>query len=352
MKTFQKITLAAAISAAPFASQALEALDDSVLAATTGQAGVTIEIDIAAAGVTIGEVEYIDQGSVLLQNINISNADIKQTIDVVTDGSLVMGTSAITDLTLNVGNVNGSTNTASAVALKSVAGAVTEVVNDIHLVADMGASSVTLVNLENATNATTYGINQTFDNGVDAASSAATGSLAIKMDASIDINELNVGLFGYTQAQAENKADLAGAKTTLTNALAAGHVVSYDSVGAATVADGSGADVSGTYSTEIGGVATAVGTADHYADASAIKLTNIQFYDKDAGNNRINATMDQTIWAQGGTVAQGGGVYIAMGNIKGTLDIGGIELGGVSIGRVKVSDINLAGMTQRIYGHP
>ena len=60
MKTFQKITLAAAISAAPFMSQAMEALDDTVLGNTTGQAGVTIEISIGNEGISVGEIEYTD----------------------------------------------------------------------------------------------------------------------------------------------------------------------------------------------------------------------------------------------------------------------------------------------------
>lgn len=333
MKTFQKITLAAAISAAPFMSQAMEALDDTVLGNTTGQAGVTIEIDIADSGVTVGEIEYIDEGSVLLQNINISNADITQTIDVVEDGSLVLGTSAITDLTMNIGNINnlgvvGTVGTASALALKGVDStgkeAITEVVNDIHLVADMGASTVTLVNLQNSENATAYGINQSFNNGVDPVSNAADGSLAIKMQASIDINDLDIGLFGYTQDQANAKV-----------AAAAGVTVA--------VADANGDGVLDD--------ATLASNAAQIAGGSGVGLNNIQFYDKDAGGNRINATMSQTIWAKGGTVAQGGGVYIAMGAIKGTLDIGGIVMGGNSIGQVKVSNIDLSGMTQRIYGH-
>jgi hypothetical protein len=344
MKTFQKIALVSAISAAPFAVQAdLTPMDDSLMGNTTGQAGVTIEIDISGDGITVGEVEYIDEGSVLLQNINISNANITQKIDVVTDGSLVIETSAITDLTVNIGNINnaglvGSENGASAVALSSVAGDVTEVVNDIYLKADMGLSTVTLVNLQTTGNAATYGIDQTFDNGVDTASSAATGSLAIKMESSIDINELNVGLFGYTDKQANTKvANLLAASSGGSAAdYMTGDVLSAGA-GAAVV------DASGK---------TAAEAADEYADGSAVQLSNVQFYDTDASGARINATMDQTIWAQGGSVAQGGGIYIAMGEIKGTLDIGGISIAKQSIGQVKISDINLSGMTQRIYGHP
>ena len=47
MKFLKKATLAAAVAVAPFAAQAeLKAMDDAMMSATTGQAGVTIEIDM------------------------------------------------------------------------------------------------------------------------------------------------------------------------------------------------------------------------------------------------------------------------------------------------------------------
>jgi hypothetical protein len=75
-----------------------------------------------------------------------------------------------------------------------------------------------------------------------------------------------------------------------------------------------------------------------------------QFYDIDANGVRINATMDQTTRAQGGSVVEGGGIYTAMAEIKGTLNISAISIAQQSIGQVKISDINLSGMTPRIYG--
>ena len=88
----------------------------------------------------------------------------------------------------------------------------------------------------------------------------------------------------------------------------------------------------------------------NFANSSAVQISDVKFYG--TGGEGTAATVDQVIWAKGGNVAQGGGVYIQMGEIAGTLEVGGISIGGSSIGSVKVSDINLAGMTQRIYGHP
>jgi hypothetical protein len=64
---FSKIALVSAIAAAPFAVQAdLTPIEDSLMGDTIGQAGVTIEIDNSDDGIAVGEVEYIDEGSVIL----------------------------------------------------------------------------------------------------------------------------------------------------------------------------------------------------------------------------------------------------------------------------------------------
>ena len=228
---------------------------------TTGQAGVTIEIDMGNAGVTIGEVEYVDgdletantYGSVLLQQINISEADITQTIDVDADGSLVLGISEINNMTISLGNIAGANSDKSALALKSAAGEITEVVNDISLTMNMGATTTTLVNLQEAGNAAKYGITQSFDNGVDPVSNAANGSLAIKADLAFEITDLDVGAFGYTQEQADARGDAAG--------------------------NGDGVVDAGLEQI----------TADSLVDGSAVKLNDIRFYG--TGGRGTNATV-------------------------------------------------------------
>ncbi|MAD46003.1 MAG: hypothetical protein CMI02_16785 [Oceanospirillaceae bacterium] len=322
MKFLKKATLATAIAAAPFAANAeLIALDDTVMSNTTGQAGVTIEIDIAGDGISIGEVEYIDEGSLAIENIQINNADITQTIDVDADGNLVMGVSAINDLQLSLGNTDNPTDanvaSASGVMLRQAGTPANnaELVNNLSMQLDMGASTTTIYNMSAYdTGADADGLGATFDNGTDPASNSLESGVVISASASIDLNNLDVGLFGYTDEQAMARADAAG--------------------------NGDGVLDSGEEA-----------TYNQLRNGSAIQITGVQFYDTDAGGNRVNATVDQKIWAQGGTVAQGGGVYIAMGEMNGTLEVGGVTIGGSSIGSVKVSDINLSGMTQRIYGH-
>ena len=347
MKFLKKASLAAAIAAAPFAVNAeMVALDDATMSATTGQAGVTIEINIDTQGISIGEIEYKDEGSVLLQNVTVKNVtNLKQTIDVDTNGNLLLGMTGVNDMEIAGGGRNLQNASTSAVALKSAAGEVTELVNNFDLTLDLGASTTTILNLAAAGNAAAKAA---------LPSSAQEGSVAILSTSTIDINSMNVGAFGYTQAQADTLDDtiiagVAGSNATAT-AKANELIAQYNTATSGSVA----AAVSGTALTT--DQQNAVNAA--IADGSAVKLSGVQFYAMvDHDNNaatpdvRQGATIDQTIWAKGGSAALGGGVYIQINSIKGTLDIAGIEMGGASIGSVKVSDLNLAGMTQRIYGH-
>ena len=299
MKTFQKIALVSAITTASFATQAMEALDDSVLGNTTGQAGVTIDITIGGSGISVGEIEYKDEGSVLIQNVTVNNiTNLSQTIDVDAEGNLLMETTAVSGVNLALGD--DGTGNFSAVALKGTNGT-TEVVNNLNMTVDLGESTTQIMNLAGANTLAT----QAQADGFGA--EAFEGSVAIRSTASLEITDLDVGMFGYTRAQADAKSIAAG---------------------------GTAGDA----------------TSDFYATSSAINISDVKFYG--TGGVGTKASMDQVIWAKGGTVAQGAGLYVQMGEIAGTLEVGSVAFGtSPSIGTVKVSDINLAGMTTRIYGH-
>ena len=78
MKSLKKLALVSAITAAPFAAQALETLDDEVLGEVTGQEGITID---RSYNNRIEEFTYIDSdgdgsgtaGKISLKNIAIGN---------------------------------------------------------------------------------------------------------------------------------------------------------------------------------------------------------------------------------------------------------------------------------------
>jgi hypothetical protein len=285
MKFLKKASLAAAIAAASISAQAeMVALDDATMSATTGQAGVTIEIEIGGSGISVGEIEYTDEGSVSLQNLTVNNVtNLTQTIDVDASGNLLLV--ALGDTAAD------TTGQYSAVALRSTAGETTELVNNLDMTLNLGASTTTIANLAAAGNAAALGIT----------GDAATGSVAILANTSLEITDMNVGAFGYTVQQAETRADAA-----------------------AYGGNGNGV-IDGAEQT----------TADALANGSAVQISGLKFYG--TGGVGTAATIEQTIWAKGGDASQGGGVYIQMGQIAGTLDIAGISMGGASIGSVKVS---------------
>jgi hypothetical protein len=307
MKTFQKITLAAAISAAPFMAQAeLTPMDDALMGDTTGQAGVTVEIELGAGGIDIGSVVYTDEGSVTLENINVGlTGTITQTIDVNAAGDLEMTASAPGSVAITMGG-----GEFSALKLGGTNGD-SEVINNLDMAVTLGSSTTTIMSL----GTTASGLGALGNAGVADTTantySTDVSSMAIKMSSSLEITDMNLGLFGYTRDQAD----------------------------ALSVA---------------GGGAAGDATSDAYVDNSAIQISGVTVKNTAANilaGESSQMSMDQIIWAKGGTVAQGGGVYIQMGAIEADITVAGITIGGSSIGSVAVNGLSMAGMTQRIYGH-
>ena len=100
---------------------------------------------------------------------------------------------------------------------------------------------------------------------------------------------------------------------------------------------------------DAGAVVDAADLAGNLANGAAVKVRGLKLYGSAGVGSK--AVIEQTIWAKGGDAASGGGVYINIGRFDGVLDVAAVEVGGASLGGVKVRDIDLSGMTQRIYGH-
>lgn len=369
MKTFQKITLAAAISAAPFMAQAdLVPMEDALMGETTGQAGVTIDISIEGAGISVGEIVYTDTasttgtpavtvadvdttgdgtadansgGSVILQDLNISGiSNLTQTIDVLEDGDLYMTTTGVDGVTITLGDdVSVATglanNDRSAVQLSGTAGTA-ELVNDLSVTMNLGASTTRIINMANTDTLGTAA-------SVTGSSANDWAALAIQANASFEITDMNAGIFGYTESDAARKTagDIAAA--------VGGGAVWTDY---ADVTDGVVSLKTGAAGEDIAipGQGTAAQVAASRANGSAVGIKGLKFYGEtgvDTGEYAAGnaVTVEQTIWANSD------GVSIQVGAIKGALEIGAIEIGGASIGSVMISDINLSGLTQTIRGH-
>jgi len=78
MKGLKKLALATAVAAAPFAQAELTAMDDSLLADMTGQAGITMDINLQ---MDINAIKYVDsdgvtsKGAITVRGVHMGNVD-------------------------------------------------------------------------------------------------------------------------------------------------------------------------------------------------------------------------------------------------------------------------------------
>jgi hypothetical protein len=179
--------------------------------------------------------------------------------------------------------------------------AASELVNNLDMTVKLtGTSTTTIHNVDIATQ--TLG-----DFGVTGTASTSTAGLVISQNAAFQIDNLDVGLFGYTEAQADVLAN--------------------------TTAYGGDGNASNETPTE-------TATAAAIANRAAISITGLKL-----DNNGGAINLNQKIWADST------GVSIQIGAFDADLSIDAIAIGGTSIGSLAVNDISMAGITQKIYGH-
>ena len=209
MKGLTKLTLASAIAAASFSTNAMQALDDATLSDVTGQSGVTIELNFASgigddAAATVGKVTYTDEGQVQINNIQVgsneANFKITQTIDVESDGKLVMGVDAVDGLNVQVESVHLA---AAPVGAGNAIGAVVgdSLVSDVNLNIDLGATTTTIgANSLFTRPDTTVGAapGATIANAVDnnAGQGVTDSTIVIKSEASVELTPSSADALG------------------------------------------------------------------------------------------------------------------------------------------------------------
>jgi hypothetical protein len=341
MKTFQKIILASAIAAAPFAAQAeLVAVSDNFLGETTGQAGVTIDMTIDGDGIEVGSVVYTDEGSVKINAISLTGTNaagdlnqaitLSQTIDVLESGDLqlVMTPEGGEQyLNISVGSVDLVASTAfdADAAINS-----SELVNNLDMTVKLtGSNKTTIHNVDIASQT----LSDFAIQGTDAATT--TAGLVITQEAKFQITNLDVGVFGYTTVQATQISGqealsagyVSGADDT-TDVVAGSSLETFDAVL-------SGGDGDGKID-----AAEIENLGNYVANKSAISITGLKL-----DNNGGAIDMTQKIWADST------GVSIQIAAFDADLSINAISIGGASIGSLAINDISMAGLTQKIYGH-
>ena len=315
MKLFQKSALAVAIAAVPFLSvNAMEALDDAALSEMTGQAGVTIETQVDATGITIGSVEYTD---------TLATGETDGTGGVVGGGSLLID-----------GNVDGSNNGIRIRGWDTTTGTA------------VGSVSKQTIDINSSGDLITETVQIDGFGGADIATNS---------------QRIEVGAVNLVNADRDAKVSLvSNLDMVITSGSSSAHILNTQ--GANATRDLSAYDIGATAGTvdasaADGNVAIITRSESRIDDLSvdaldgAIGISGLRYGGGANGTDLMEST--QVIWANGGdaSINADAGVFIQGSDSVGTLVIDSVSIGQGTIGSVKIANISQTGSTMRIYGH-
>jgi len=160
MKSLKKLALATAIASAPFAANALEALDDEFLGDVTGQEGITIDREYMN---TIEEFQYVDAdgdgsgvaGKVAVKDIKIGNWAAANLGTVNATSTFVLGQVLETGQTIDA-TANGVLIGAADIGVAAVAD------TNAHAAFQASAAAVALGTTSSGNDITFGGVTKTF----------------------------------------------------------------------------------------------------------------------------------------------------------------------------------------------
>lgn len=115
MKGLKKLALATAVAAAPFAQAELTAMDDALLEEMTGQAGITIDVDLQ---MTIDAIKYVDEDGIDLAAMDL-NGD-GDTLDIDEAAVTTGAQGAITAKSIQVGSFDTNGALVGAAQIRGV----------------------------------------------------------------------------------------------------------------------------------------------------------------------------------------------------------------------------------------
>ncbi|MBW0146379.1 DUF6160 family protein [Marinobacter arenosus] len=306
MKGLNKIALATAIAAAPFAANAeLKAMNDSAMGNVTGQAGVTIELETK---VSIGQFKYTDEGSFAVNGIVLGGSGVaggtgtdlldqlKIDIDVADDGDAIIHVGSLE-------TVDHDADPATPEIPVPIDWGMT--VDSMELLAgSTGTDSTTLIS-----NMSMHGDLAALDMTVDTATDHLNVAVAFDIDdMDFDVDFLAIGIRDLTVTGAGDNFD-------------------YDGDGL-TVADGTEANEGGFDLTTAEGQ-LAYGKLSKYANV------NLDVY-KGAG---LGASTAVDV------------LRVDVNNVYMDVAIGAVEIGGTSIGSVALDNLAVTDTKLAIYGH-
>ncbi len=153
MKGFQKLALAAAIAAAPFAAQAeLTAMDDALLSDMTGQSGITIDLNL---DVQIAEIRYTDEdgsgtdiddgGFLTLSNI-VVNGDQGAANDQAIIKGVTIDVDGTDGIVIGLGQIGGQSTVSQASSAAAVG--LSDYWTGVNISADLGINGTSAGSIE------------------------------------------------------------------------------------------------------------------------------------------------------------------------------------------------------------
>jgi len=205
MKFLKKASLAASIAAVSFAANAeLVAMDEAMMSATTGQAGVDIDITLEGSNaISIGEILYRDtdtDGGILIDGLSIGSADptgsveLTNAIDILADGSIeIVGNATRQELVMNIGEISTVTSDYVLGPDNAADGANLVGASTIYMAVTGGTTTISEQADDAATDFNEAGTNINFNGGSLEITSTDTASTDVSLlNGAVGLNKLKV----------------------------------------------------------------------------------------------------------------------------------------------------------------
>lgn len=401
MGMLKKLALVSAMSAVSMGVNAdLSLLEDSVLGDVTGQAGVTIEME---ANVSIAQIAYKDEGSILINGIQIGglttldasqDAFLQNSVSALTGipavaitqdaGSLAammvylgQGNAFVTDIDTTINNMGGTagvlpapivqayvTGAMEAKKAEELSGATSGAAYDATLAAVQGGGQVAAavaadldhyvsvvgtsrLNLSayGAGDFEVAGTREAIKNIKQTIDVNADGDLVIHVGSTIDTPILLGLQIDNVQLQSADKS----ATNSLLQNIALKAVIGPQDI---TIHNGTGTHTDGS---ALAGISIDMEAYFAVADLDldvTLGSGSIGVRDVTISDGGGFAKISQTIYAQDDAGAtRSAGLVIESGEMNMDIGIGGVLLGGTSIGSLAISGLNMAGSKTVVYGH-
>ncbi len=402
MKGLNKLALAAAISAAPFAQAELTAMDDSFLEGMTGQAGITLDLNL---DMSIAEIRYADedgQGTDVGDGgfLTLSNIEIFGDQGVTGTQALIKGVTIDVDgndgIVIGFGQIGGQSDLAASNAAAAVA--TSNYWTGVNVTADFGingaaAGSFEIKNFTNfVPNALAMEGVQKFGYSFIDTTGAVSGTAGAPLGAGTPVALVNdatgANLGAIANATATGAPGSGGLIQSEFEALvgggAAADQATWDAATATVLTDTAngfaaalvaGTHIDASVSISAGGATGTEGlTIDavvgfvieemaYIDDGNKMGIHNFTMYDTDAVTGaitgfKVTGLQIDVIGAADGFVATNSNATSALQisglDTEGTIAMGDIFIGDHttgSLGAVAIRDIDMSNTSILVYGH-